>query len=398
MRVVLDARIVLPRMTGAGRYVIELARRIPGLADDLTLEALLLPAMRQTQIPVMLADAGVSVHYVSASVASIRQWFVLPQVLRRIQPDLYHYPFLDLPYSSCPSVVTIYDLNPLLHAEYFDHLRIVKRAVARALVASTMRRSRAVIAISGATANLLRERYPDSSSKVRTIPLGVDPPAWAGTTSRNAEPFVSPDEAIRREHPWQSRGYALYVGVDRPHKNLAVLVRAFGRFRSLNRWQGGVGPYLWLAGVGPGSPNLRAEVTRLALGKDVRLGPALAEGDLKAAYSGATVVTYVSTSEGFGLPLLEAFAAGVPVLAAQASSLPEVGGDAALYADPHDEVAMADTLSRIWGDRDLRRTLVDRGRQRITQFSWDETAAATVKVYCDALGHGTRARADEPSG
>jgi glycosyltransferase involved in cell wall biosynthesis len=397
MRVVLDARIVLPRMTGAGRYVIELARRVPGLAGDFTLEALLLPAMRDTPIPIMLADAGVTISYVNAPVASVRQWIAVPQVLRRIQPDLYHYPFLDLPYVRCPSVVTIYDLNPLLHAEYFDHFRIVKRMAARALLASTMRRSRAVIAISAATGALLRERYPSSASKVRAIPLGVDPPAWAGAGG-SVESLRPREEAIHQEDGWQSRGYALYVGVDRPHKNLVGLVRAFGRFRGLNRWRGGEGPYLWLAGVGDGSSKLRAEVQRMALRNDVRLGPALTEHDLKAAYSGATVVTYVSLSEGFGLPLLEAFAAGVPVLAADASSLPEVGGDAALFTDPHDEGAMSEALSRIWLDGGLRRTLVERGRRRLTQFSWDATAAATVKVYHDVLGRRNTPRAEGVGG
>ncbi len=382
MRLVLDGRIVIQRMTGAGRYVIELARRLPNLTRDLAVEVLLLPTMQATRIPNMLSDAGAKVHYVNARVASLQQWLVIPRVLGRLKPDLYHYPFFDLPYVKSPSVVTIYDLNPMLHVDYFHHLARLKNEVARALMRSTLRRSRAAFAISEATRRLVQEHYPGSVNKVRTIHLGVDSNAWAGKVSD-----VRSTWGIgAAETPWRSRSYVLYVGVDRPHKNLVRLVRSFGRFRVTKGWQQGSGPYLWLAGVGIGSPELRTQVSEMGLGTDVRLHPELDEADLRAAYNGAVAVAYVSTSEGFGLPLLEAFAAGVPVLTSDVSSLPEVGGDAVLYANPHDEMAMSEAIGRIWNDEQLRRTLVARGRQRVTEFSWDATALATCEAYYDVLG------------
>ncbi len=371
----------MPRMTGAGRYVIELAQRLPRLADDLTVEVLLLPAMRATSIPAMLTDAGVKVHYVGVRIASLTQWLVMPSVLHRLRPDLYHYPFLDLPYVGFPSVVTLYDLNPILQADYFNHLRRLKRAAARTLIRSTLRRSRAALAISEATRRLIQDHYPESAHKVRTIHLGVDPAAWAGSASGVGDAGNTGDE----HGQWKGRSYALYVGVDRPHKNLVRLVRAFSRFRVTNGWEQGTGPYLWLAGVGLGSPQLQAEISEMALARDVRLDPEMDEAGLRAAYLGAHTVAYVSTSEGFGLPLLEAFAAGVPVVSADASSLPEVGGDAVLYTNPHDELAIAEALARIWNDEDLRRTLAERGRRRAQEFSWHATATATVEVYYDVL-------------
>src|SRR6266568_95170 len=379
MRLVLDGRIVLPRMTGAGRYVIELALRLPDLAADLGVEVLLHPAMRTTSIPARLRDAKVKVHYVNARVASLQQWFVMPRVLERLRPDLYHYPFVDLPYVRFPCVVTIYDLNAILHSEYFDHLRALRRAGARALMRSTLRRSRAALTISDATRRLVQEHYPESAHKVRTIHLGVDAAAWAGSTPSVASSTGDCETA------WQSRPYVLYVGVDRPHKNLLRLVRGFRGFRVNNGWQEGSGPYLWLAGVGAGSAQLQAQVSEMTLGRDVRLDRALEEAGLRAAYGGARAVAYVSTSEGFGLPLLEALAAGVPVVAADASSLPEVAGDAVLYTNPYDELAISEGLARIWDDEDLRRTLVQRGRERVKKFSWHATASATVEAYYDVL-------------
>ena len=386
MRLVLDGRIAIPRMTGAGRYVIELARRLPSLTDDLVVEVLFRSVMRTTPIPEMLGDAGVKVHYVNVRVASVTQWLAIPLVLRRLRPDVYHYPFLDLPYVSLPSVVTIYDLNPILHSAYFDRFGSVKRAVARRLIRSTLRRSRAVLAISDATRVLVQEHYPESAHKVRTIHLGVDAAAWdQGVTDGYKDARSTADNQAL----WRSRWYALYVGVDRPHKNLTRLVRAFAHFRASNGWREGSGPYLWLAGVGVGSPALQAKISELALVSDVRLSRELDEANLRTAYTGARVVVYVSTSEGFGLPVLEALAAGIPVLAADASSLPEVGGDAVLYTDPHDETAISQGLARLWNDMELRRELAERGRRRATEFSWQATARATAEAYYDALRCGS---------
>jgi alpha-1,3-rhamnosyl/mannosyltransferase len=380
LRVVLDARIVIPRMTGAGRYVIELAKRIPALTGEVALQVLFLPSMRATRIPAMLADAGVTIRYADVRVASLKQWFAMPGVLNQLHPDVYHYPFLDLPYVRFPSVVTIYDLNPVLNSGYFDHLGALKRTAARRLVKSTLRRSRAAIAISEATRSLIREHFPESAHKVRTIHLGVDSTSWHGdVVGGDGEARSSDNHQVE----WRLRSYVLYVGVDRPHKNLVRLVRAFGRFRAMNDWLGR-GSYLWLAGVGAGSPALRQEIADLALGQDVRLDPALSESALREAYRGATAVAYVSLSEGFGLPVLEAFAAGVPVLAADVPSLVEVGGDAVLYTSPYDEMAMAEALSRVWNDPSLRRALAERGLGRLSHFSWDAMATATVETYHQA--------------
>jgi len=373
-------------MTGAGRYVIELARILPGVTDDIKVELLLLPAMRDTPIPPMLSDAGVTIRYLNVRIATLPQWIAIPRVLRSLRPDLYHYPFFDLPYVGCPSVVTIYDLNPLLHGEYFDRFRTLKRGAAHALMRSTLRRARAAFAISESTRRLLGQHFPRLAHKVRTIRLGVDPVVWNGDVGDEL-----PDPVVQRGATllWRARPYILYVGVDRPHKNLVRLVRAFGAFRGRNGWQKGSGPYLWLLGVGVGSRELRAQVSKEGLGDDVRMDQGQEEHVLRKAYREARAVAYVSTSEGFGLPILEAFAAKVPVVAASASSLPEVGGDAVVYAAPEDEVAMSEALFRVWTDEKLRHSVVSRGVERLKEFSWDATARATASAYYDALRSGT---------
>jgi len=386
--VVLDGRILLPRMTGAGRYVVELARRLPAFADDLTIHVLLRPSVRTTLIPMMLADAGVELHYLDVAIASARQWVAIPWFLSRLHPHLYHYPFADLPYVPCPAVVTVYDLNHILHPQYFSSFRLLKQIAGRMLTASTLRRVSAAFAISEETRRLITSQYPAWSSKIRTIPLGVDVEDWQDKTT-NSEVG---EDATFRTPLWGSRSYFLYVGVDRPHKNLQRLVRSFARFRRAHGWEGSTGPYLWLAGVGKGSPQLQCEILAMSLERDVRLNGVLSDAHLRKAYGNAIAMAYVSTSEGFGLPILEAFAAGVAVVTANTSSMPEVGGDAVLYVDPEDEVGISEALSRVWTDEGLRKRLIIRGRERSAQFSWESTARATAEAYHDVLRLATATR------
>jgi len=382
MRVLLDGRIVLPRMTGAGRYVLEIGARMPALDPDVQLEIVLSPALRGTGAARTLAAAGARLWYSEARVASLHQWLAVPRLLDGVRPDLYHYPFLDLPYVQCPSVVTIYDLNPVSDRAYFAHWSAVKRLIARRLLRSSLRRCRVAVTISETTRRLLEAQFAEARGKTRTIPLALGSSllvpgsrvaaAGNGGYSRGGE-------------RWDARPYILYVGVDKPHKNLVRLVRAFALFRDAEGWATGLGPYLWLAGVGDGSAALRAVLAESACGTDVRVSGDASEESVAAAYRGATIVAYVSTSEGFGLPILEGFAAGVPVLTGNVSSMPEVGGDAALYVSPEDSGAIAAGLKRLWLDGRLRQRLVASGTRRLRDFSWDATARATLAAYRDAL-------------
>ena len=102
------------------------------------------------------------------------------------------------------------------------------------------------------------------------------------------------------------------------------------------------------------------------------------EDDLVALYAHATAVAYTSLHEGFGLPVLEAMAAGAPVLTSDRSSMPEVGGDSVLYCDPTDVESIGAGLLRLLTDPLLRMDLIARGRERAATFSWERTARATL--------------------
>jgi glycosyltransferase involved in cell wall biosynthesis len=107
--------------------------------------------------------------------------------------------------------------------------------------------------------------------------------------------------------------------------------------------------------------------------------------DLPALYKNATCLAFPSLYEGFGLPVLEAMAAGVPVLTSNVSSLPEVAGDAAITVDPYDLDAITDGLQRLIQDTDLRDRLIQKGLARAREFTWEKSARQLIGIYQDLL-------------
>jgi glycosyltransferase involved in cell wall biosynthesis len=109
----------------------------------------------------------------------------------------------------------------------------------------------------------------------------------------------------------------------------------------------------------------------------------VADEDLSALYSSADVMTFPSLYEGFGLPVLEAMACGVPVLASNTSCLPEVAGGAAVLVNPRNVEAMSDALLKLVSNVDLRKTLREKGFERVELFRWQSSAVKLLGVYRD---------------
>jgi len=170
----------------------------------------------------------------------------------------------------------------------------------------------------------------------------------------------------------------LNVGAIQHRKNIARLVEAFER--TPPGWN------LALAGsAGYGAAAIMARIENSARRADIQvLGYVPAEA-LGGWYARARVFAFPSLDEGFGMPVLEAMAAGVPVLASNRAALPEVCGDAALLVDPEDVAALAAALEQLMGDETLREMLTARGLNRAACFSWEKAAAQTFEVYKQLL-------------
>jgi glycosyltransferase involved in cell wall biosynthesis len=194
-------------------------------------------------------------------------------------------------------------------------------------------------------------------------------------------PPATADVAALRTRLGLEGPFFLYVGTLEPRKNLPLLLRAFERLGAR------AGVHLALAGPrGWLDEPIVAAAARL--GERVRLLGPVPPADLAALYAAAEVFVFPSRYEGFGLPPLEAMAAGTPVVAARASCLPEVLGDAALFVEPDDEAGLAEALGQLLDDPALRTELRQRGLARAAGFSWERTAAETLAVYREAV-HAT---------
>jgi glycosyltransferase involved in cell wall biosynthesis len=173
----------------------------------------------------------------------------------------------------------------------------------------------------------------------------------------------------------------LYVGNVKPHKNVATLVRAFAALAPQ------IPHHLAIVGRIDGMRTSDDEVRRLAadVGPRVHLVGEVSDDELAAWIGHATAFAFPSLYEGFGLPPLEAMAAGCPCLVARSGSLPEVCGDAAHYCDPHDVSDVAARLHELLTDEALRVRLRTRGLERAAAYPWERCVAGTVAVIEETL-------------
>jgi len=196
--------------------------------------------------------------------------------------------------------------------------------------------------------------------------------------ARLATPPTQDDIDRVRQRFQLTAPFILYAGNIKPHKNVDRLIEAY----AILRRRGVESARLLIIGDEISKyPNLRRLVHRFQLHQHVRFLGFVPDATLAVLYQLASVFVFPSLYEGFGLPPLEAMAAGAPVITSNVSSLPEVVGDAALLIDPMDAGAIADAMARVLGDEALRAELVRRGHERVKAFSWDRSVARVREVY-----------------
>jgi alpha-1,3-rhamnosyl/mannosyltransferase len=298
----------------------------------------------------------------------------VPALARRLRLDLLHSPYFVKPYAGlpCPSVVTIYDL---IGWRFPRTLSWRGRLFYRASMALAVRTAAAVITISESARADLAHVYRLPAERLAVTPLAA---------GRRFRPQPAAEVAAARARHGLPERYVLYVGSNKPHKNLERLARAWERVLADGAAEGAT---LVIAGHEDRKhTELRRFVAERGLGSTVRFLPNLADADLPALYSGATVFAFPSYYEGFGLPPLEAMACGAPVLCAYASSLPEVVDTAALTVDPFSMIELAEGMARLLRNPSLRRELSVRGQRRAREFSWRRTALGTLRVYERVMG------------
>jgi glycosyltransferase involved in cell wall biosynthesis len=275
---------------------------------------------------------------------------MLPLAAARLRLDVLLNPGFTAPLlCGCPQVTVFHDLQHKRHPEYF---RWFDLPFWNFFLFWSITVSARIIAVSSATADDLRRWYRLPPARILTIPSGVDPHFFELAARRCPEPFL------------------LAVSTLHPHKNLDGLLRAFATFRERHPEY-----RLIVSGIhGFFSDELHALRDRLELADSVEFPGWIPREDLYDLYARATAFLYPSLFEGFGLPVLEALAAGVPTGCSQIEPMNGIAGEAALKFDPRDPAAMAEVMHRLVTDDELRERLAAAGPLRAAQFSWRNTA------------------------
>jgi glycosyltransferase involved in cell wall biosynthesis len=365
MRIGIDAHHVNGKPQGSRTYLLELIRSLSRISND----EIVVYSFRPEETKTVLKVDGVVHRRVFPESARLRLPVVVPALTLRDRLSVLHSQYVIPLFSSTPNVVTIHDILFESHPDLFEG---AFSARSRALIRRSARRAEIVLTVSEFSRRALIDHYALPPGKVRVTPNGVD--------CRVFHRMGNEDPAARKRLGVEGP-FVLAIGRIEPRKNLVRLMRAFAKARE--RLSGGV--RLVIAGQEDfRSRDVFEEAARHPKDSIVFLG-AVPDEDLPAIYSLAEAVAYPSLVEGFGIPILEAMACGTPVLASPRGALPEVGGDAVLWAEPEDEEELARGLERILTDSELRERLRAAGPPRARLFDWEETAKRTLEAYHEAV-------------
>ncbi len=269
---------------------------------------------------------------------------------------------------SGPAVPVVHDLAFDVFPETAPHVD----ARWRRRFEASLSAAPAVIVPSRSTREDLLSRYGTDPARVEVVHHGVEPRAVA----------AAGDRVVAMRSKIGDGPYLLFIGGIEPRKNLIALVRAFGMVAAGEpsvRLVIAGGAVRWFPQAVDRLDSTIAGLPPVARARVIRTG--FVGPDEKAALlSGAAGLVYPSLYEGFGFPVLEAFAAGVPVLTSNISSMPEVAGDAALQVDPHDEAAIAEGMGRLLAEPGLGEQLARAGLERVGAFTWEACARRTAAI------------------
>ncbi len=369
MRILIDARVIQDHFPGIGRYVYNL---LLALAPQLkgTLLALVAARASNTRYDLAQLNRFPNVQLIPTDIP-IFSWSGqtrLRQQIREYHPDVVHFPYHVHPYRlGIPSILTLYDVIPRRFPHYFSPLTRWKiELIQRAALHS----AHAFLAISQSTAQDFMSLYRIPPERIVITPLAPDP---------IFHPRPTDVVTAFRQRLGLPRNYLLYLGSNKPHKNLIRLVQAW--HNALNQ---GLDRDAMLVIAGHWDdryPQPKSLVSRLGLQHRVRFLGAVSSEELPLLYAAAHAFIFPSLYEGFGLPVLEAMACGIPTGCSRAPGLIEVAGEAALTFDPTHIEDMTTTIVRLMTDERFRTTLRQRGLARAASFRWEDTARITLDSY-----------------
>ncbi len=368
--ILIDARLLAYRRGGIARYVESLLACLPRVAPDLDI----VPVVNRP------TDVGTTTLRVITPPHFRFERLTLGFELSARRPRLVHSPdFIASRVMGAKQVVTVHDLNFVNHPEQLtpDSVRYYRQLY------RSLRSVDRIIAVSNYTAGQLANLLEVDRGRIAVIPNGVDTRDSVDTHQTRTAMLELALGRSTAESIAVDRPIILMVGTIEPRKRHLLMLRAMEFMASDTAESGAI---LIIAGQ-PGwkCDEIVREIEAATIHGSVIWLRDASDRQLAALYRASTLVVVPSFDEGFGLPALEAMAAGTPVIAANRGALPEVVGDAALLSDSEDAEGWSRAMTSLINDRERRGDMTERGLIRARQFSWEQTATMTADLYREVL-------------
>lgn len=298
------------------------------------------------------------------------QWRLpLDLFMHNPRPDVFFTPTHYAPrFCPVPSVISIMDLAYVYFPELFKKRDLYKL---NNWTKYSVRNATKIIAISSSTKNDIIKEYKVDPNKVEVVYPGIKLQNMKSPQNKSKEQLFDKYKI--------KRNFILFVGTLQPRKNISSLIEAFSRIkkqesRIKNLELVIIGKKGWMY------EEILNKPEELGIEDSVRFLDFVPDEDLGFFYENAICYVLPSLYEGFGLPVLEAMGYGCPVITSNISSLPEAGGDAAMYADPKNPDEIAEKISLLMENNELRQELIQKGFAQVKKFSWEKAARETLRV------------------
>lgn len=286
------------------------------------------------------------------------------------KPDVLWMPMAALPImrrKNLKTAVTIHDLAFKLFPEYFTKKDLRKLNF---FADYSIKNADKIIAISEATKKDILKFYPEvSEEKIKVIYHGFSADVFSEARDLKKEEQLKKDLGIEGE-------YILYSGALQPRKNIEKLISAYDAYKKRSKSAIKLvlaGERAWL------TEGIEKKAKESPYSKDIIMPGKLKFRDIGHLFRGARVFVYPSLYEGFGITILEAYAAQIPLICASNSSLKEIGGQGALYFDALDADELSGQIEKILSSEELRKELIAKGKERLQDFSWEKCARETLE-------------------
>jgi glycosyltransferase involved in cell wall biosynthesis len=366
MKVALDVSAVPLKVAGAGRYIVEIARRLPSRSVDTTLVTRHDDAGRWRDLS---PEATLAPLVPTGRVARLAtEAVLLGRSSTARANDVWHGPHYTMPHvGNVPTVVTVHDLTFFSNPEWHERSKV---EFFRRAIKYSAAHARVLLCVSAFSARALEEILP-AHAPIVVAPLGVELERFTTTSSGDSEILTA--HGLDSDVP-----YIFFVGTIEPRKGVDVLLAAF---REVARDDASI--ELWLAGqAGWGEDPIDSAIATHPYRERIRRLGYVEDALLVALYRGAKVVAYPSRGEGFGLPVLEAMACGARIVTTRDTVMAEVAGDEASLVPIGDVPALASALNEaISADDAQRADWSSRARSRAELFTWDACVDQHLLAY-----------------